>query len=72
MTHLDLLRASFDSTGSDSSEVFVQRYLDTHPGGCAFHSFWYGEEVQEFDGLMFYHHTEMEAEDSLFAVLRRP
>lgn len=136
---LDLLRKYFDATGSDSSDVFIQRYLDTHPGtpvhnldavtleteqrfdaifsnkvlhhldpteqaksfqrqaailnpgGYAFHSFWYGEGVQEFDGLRFYQHTEtsirslaeplfevveirryteMESEDSLFAVFK--
>lgn len=136
---LDILRRSFDATGSDSSQVFVTRYLESHPeasvlrldavtldterrfdgiysnkvlhhlppedqaksfqrqtgilnpGGFAFHSFWYGTEVEDFDGLLFHQHTqsslralvepyfeiveirrytEMEPEDSLFAILK--
>ena len=137
---LDLLRTYFNVTGSDASDVFIQRYLATHPGasvleldavtldtdgrfdgifsnkvlhhlnptdqktsfqrqsailnpgGYAFHSFWYGKEVEEFEGLLFHQHTEdslrslaeehfdvvelrryteMETDDSLFAVLKR-
>jgi SAM-dependent methyltransferase len=137
---LDLLRTYFDATGSDASEVFIQRFLATHPdasvlkldavtldtdrrfdaifsnkvlhhlkptdqeaslqrqaailnpGGYAFHSFWYGNEVEEIEGLLFHQHTEnslqslvepyfevvelrryteMEPDDSLFAILRR-
>jgi trans-aconitate methyltransferase len=137
---LDLLRKHFDATGSDSSDLFVQRYLATHPdatvrrldaatletdlrfdgifsnkvlhhldpgqqaasfrrqaailnpGGYAFHSFWYGDNVENYEGLLFHQHTEsslrrlveshfnvvelyryteMEREDSLFAILQR-
>lgn len=137
---LDLLRTYFNVTGSDASDVFIQRYLATHPGaslleldavtldtdrrfdgifsnkvlhhlnptdqeasfqrqtailnsgGYAFHSFWYGNNVEEFEGLLFHQHTEdslrslveehfdmvelrryteMETDDSLFAVLKR-
>ena len=137
---LDILGTWFNATGSDISEVFIQRYLSTHPGasvlkmdaatletdlhfdgifsnkvlhhlsptaqsasfqrqaallnpgGYAFHSFWYGEAVEKFEGLLFHQHTEdslqrliepyfeivelrryteMEADDSLFAVLQR-
>jgi SAM-dependent methyltransferase len=137
---LDLLHTYFDAIGSDASEVFIQRYLATHPdasvlkldavtldtdrrfdgvfsnkvlhhlkptdqaasfqrqavilnpGGYAFHSFWYGNEVEEFEGLLSYQHTEnslqslvepffevvellryteMEPDDSLFAILKR-
>lgn len=28
---LDLLRTYFDATGSDASQVFIERYLATHP-----------------------------------------
>ena len=137
---LDLLDAWFTATGSDNSDVFLRRYLATHPGaavlkldavtlettqrfdavfsnkvlhhlnpteqeqsfqrqtailnpgGYAFHSFWYGNTVEQFEGLLFHQHTEdslrslvepyvevvelyryteLEADDSLFAVLRR-
>ena len=137
---LDILGRWFDATGSDTSDVFLQRYRATHPGasvlkldavtletdrrfdgifsnkvlhhmnpteqatsfrrqaeilnprGYAFHSFWYGVEVQEFEGLLFHQHTEesirrlveecfqvielrryaeMDADDSLFAILKR-
>jgi SAM-dependent methyltransferase len=136
---LDLLRTYFNVTGSDASDVFIQRYLASHPGaslsrldavtletdrrfngifsnkvlhhlnptdqeasfqrqaailnpgGYAFHSFWYGKEVEEFEGLLFHQHTEdslrslveehfdvvelrryteMETDDSLFAILK--
>lgn len=103
---LDILGRWFDATGSDTSDVFLQRYRATHtgasvlkldavtletdrrfdgifsnkvlhhmnpteqatsfrrqagilnPGGYAFHSFWYGVEVQKFEGLLFHQHTE--------------
>ena len=29
-----------------------------NPGGYAFHSFWYGDGVEEFEGLLFHQHTE--------------
>lgn len=136
---LDILVQRYQATGSDNSEVFLDRYRRRHPGaqllhldavtletdqrfdaifsnkvlhhlgdadrrlsfqrqaailnprGYAFHSFWYGDEVEEFEGMMFYQateasiktfvgesfevleirrYTEMEPDDSLFAILR--
>lgn len=136
---LDILGKWFNATGSDVSDLFLQRYLSTHPGasvlnidastletdlrfdgifsnkvlhhldperqaesfrrqatvlnpgGYAFHSFWYGDQVEDFDGLLFYQHTEkslrklvdvhfkivelrryteMDTDDSLFAILQ--
>lgn len=103
---LDILGRWFDATGSDNSDVFIQRYLSTHPrasvpkmdastletdqcfdgifsnkvlhhldpmgqaesfwrqaailkpGGYAFHSFWYGDEVEEVEVLLFHQHTK--------------
>jgi SAM-dependent methyltransferase len=103
---LDILGRWFDASGSDTSDIFLQRYRATHPGasvlkldavtletdrrfdgifsnkvlhhmnpteqatsfrrqagilnpgGYAFHSFWYGDDVEEFEELLFHQHTE--------------
>ena len=136
---LQLLDGIYRSTGSDSSEVFINRYrkinpdadlllLDAveintdryfdavysnkvlhhleyskmhesfirqseilNPDGIALHTFWYVSAVEEYEGLMFYQltedklyellpqafevlemkrYSEMEKDDSLYAVLR--
>jgi cyclopropane fatty-acyl-phospholipid synthase-like methyltransferase len=140
---LDLLARTYEVTGSDSSQVFLDRYRADHPdadlllldartletersfdavfsnkvlhhltreelraslgeqtrllppGGLAMHSFWWGEEDEEpMQGLLFARYTEselidlisgigyelaemaryteMEDDDSLWVVLRKP
>lgn len=107
---LDLLKEKFEVTGSDTSKVFIDRYLKRHPtsdvlildaltlktdrqfdaiysnkvmhhlrldqmkvsfqrqyqvlrpNGIALHSFWYGHEIEDLDGLLFYQVTEFELE----------
>lgn len=76
----------------DQARSFGRQREILNPGGYAFHSFWYGEEIEEVEGLLFHQHTEdslrrlveeyfevvelyryteMETDDSLFAILRR-
>ena len=110
---LEMLSAHFTATGSDTSGVFIARYLAEHPGadvlsldarsvktdrtfnsiysnkvlqhllrdelpaalerqteiltdgGVMVHSFWYGEEDEDFDGLHFAYYTEHSLREAL-------
>ena len=136
---LDILKKTYRVTGSDNSQIFLDKYREEHqdidlllldavamkterkfdciysnkvlhhlhkedlvkslqrqkeilnPNGIAFHSFWKGDKVEEFEGLLFTYYepkdlkkiigsdfdalglatyTEMEKDDSFYAVLR--
>jgi len=137
---LDILAEDYDVTGSDNSDIFLERYRAKHPktkllnldvthlpsnttydciysnkvlhhlttdelcssltqqaamlktNGLLFHSFWEGEGTEEMHGMRFTYHsidtltdivgdmfkveriqiyTEMEKDDSLYAILRK-
>ena len=105
---LDILKKYYKVTGSDGSQVFVDRYKKQHPksdvfqldaksldinrrfdgiysnkvlihltkkecqdslrkqktiinpNGLLFHSFWYGDKTEEYNGLLFVYYTEDE------------
>ena len=102
---LDLLRLRYEATGSDLSQVFIDKYLTVNPqatvlkldavtlntnqkfhcvysnkvlhhlpkdqlpisfynqdkilesGGIVMHTFWYGDKIESFDGLLFVYYT---------------